>query len=393
MKKIKKKIYKILYKVVLSYYARKTRKRIKKNHTITNTVLLVKYDGIGDFVLFLDAAKGLREFYKDKRLILTCSLGSAGIAESTGYFDGVFCYCREDFELKNLKRTYRRLEELKCDILLQPTQPRHLFADVMCYLVEAREKIASAGELGAYTKEEKAFSDSIYDRLIEQGLYNMSLVQSANFLRGVGYTNYKAKLPQIENIENFRIYLPNNFFVVFLGGSIYNKVWDPQKYYQAAQHIQSQTGWECILCGDDYDQEYAKEFDLNKGLSFYNYIGNTKIIEQLIYIISKAKLVIGNDTSVIHIANAVNVQSICIAGNFAGEKFYPYNSEVTESNRKKPVFLTHKDKCFACTLHGNNYECINNDYFAHRKIQCVSEVTLDEVIRNIDKVLGELGKA
>ena len=43
-----------------------------KRKSVKGVVTIVKYDGIGDFILFLDSAKGLRELYKDKKIILSC---------------------------------------------------------------------------------------------------------------------------------------------------------------------------------------------------------------------------------------------------------------------------------------------------------------------------------
>ena len=73
---------------------KKAKKLSLKRQSVKGVVTVLKYDGIGDFILFLDAAKGLRELYKDKKLILSCPKAVKEIAEQSGYFDEVICISR-----------------------------------------------------------------------------------------------------------------------------------------------------------------------------------------------------------------------------------------------------------------------------------------------------------
>lgn len=367
-------------------YGRRTKKAIKKNRGNSNNILIIKFDGLGDFILFLDAAKELRNFFKDKNITLACQELVVPIAKESGYFDNIVTFSHEAFLGHNLKKTYGFIRKKQYDLLLHPNQPRSLDAEKLAYLVNAKLKIASVGECGALPEKVKKQCDKTYDSMIDQGIYNMSIIQSAEFLRGIGDKQYKAHLPKIETIPPSHIYLPQDFFIIFLGGSVYNKLWPAERYYQIAKYLQERTGWDCVLCGIEKDLWQESAFAGTSQLKYYSLLGKTNINE-LIDVISKSKLVIGNDTSAIHIANAVGVQSICVKGLFSGNKFYPYKIEDPFEDFLQPIYVSTDMECFGCTMKGRNYECINDDYYAEVKVPCIVNVTVDMVKDKVDEVL------
>ena len=364
------------------------KRRFNKGNT--NTILIIKQDGIGDFVLFLPIAERIRKYYSDKKIIFCCGPLTKDMAKSCGFFDEVVCFSRKDFDIPRIFRTYRFFSKIKCDLLLHPTQPRTVEAEVLAHFINAKEKIASLGEAGALPISAKRKFDKIYDRLIDTGDRNMTLIQSANFLRGLGDTDFKVSLPKITNIQQYPICLPDKFFVVFLGGSIFNKLWPPERFCAVAKHIIEKTSWKCFVMGTEKDIDQLKLFD-EGGIEYYSLLGKTSISE-LIYVISEAKLVIGNDTCAIHIANAVGVPSVCVKGQFSGEKFFPYKVEEKSSEDIFPHAVSSEVKCKWCTLRGGGYFCLHGDYFAKKKVKCLIRVNVEDVIDAVDSVLGQYYK-
>ena len=377
--------FKALYKIVMRLGVRTKIKRFF-NTGNNNAVLIIKRDGIGDFVLFKDAFKRLREIYKDKKLVVCVTNYTKPLAESYGYFDEVIALSKNDFTTQNIYKTYNKLSKYKFDVLLHPTQPRNIEAEVTAYLVNAKTKIASLGENGAHTPKTKAKFDTIYDKLIDTGNENMTLIQTANFIRGLGDKDYKISLPKLTPSVEFKMYLPNNFFVIFMGGSIYNKLWPAERFYKVAKHIQEKTGYEIVICGTKEDFGELEEFKIQGDIKIYSYINKTSILE-LITIISKAKLVVSNDTCAVHIANAVGVKSVAITGQFSGSKFYPYVVEKHADDDIYPTCVQIETGCKWCTLKGKAYHCIGGNYFAHKKLKCVMGISTEKVIEEVDKIL------
>ncbi len=375
--------------VKLRIYGRRVRKAIKKNPGNTNKILIIKHDGLGDFILFLDAAKELRRYYRDKHIVLSCQSLAVPIAKASEYFDEVITLPNDAFTLKNLDKTYKTIKNFKFDLLLHPNQPRNLNAERLAYLINAKIKIASLGECGALPIEVKEKCDKTYDRMIDQGIENMSIIQSAEFVRGLGDSTYRARLPHLEVVPKCFLYLPKDFYVVFVGGSVFNKLWPAERFVEVAKYINAKTGWTCVLCGAENDIWQEKVFSDNASFEFYSLIGKTSI-DQLIYIISKSRLVVGNDTSAIHIANAVGIQALCIKGLFSGNKFYPYQIEDELPNDIFPAYVSCEMECFACTMRGRNYECIHDDYYADVKLPCILNINVDMVIEKLQKILERL---
>ena len=364
-------------------------KRIN-NKGDSNTVIIIKRDGLGDFFLFLDAAKQLRKFYYDKKIVFIGNPAVKEIAESLGYFDEFCCFENKDLYIKNLLKTYKKISSYKCDILLHPTQPRSVEAEIIAYWINAKTKIASKGEMGNLTVKLKRMFDRNYDRLVDCGIHNMTLIQSANFVRGVGATDYTASLPSIDKIPSSNICVPKEYFLIFLGGSAYNKLWPADRYAAVASHIFQKTGWNCVVGGTNADLEQQKVFEF-ANVKFYSLIGKTSLID-LLYVVSKAKLVVGNDTVAIHMANAVKVPSVCVKGQFSGTKFFPYIVENKKENEVYPIAVCKDVNCRWCTLRNGGYFCLNGEYYARKTAKCLDRVSIEDVINAIDIILDGFKK-
>ncbi len=67
-------------------------------------VLFIKLDGIGDFIIWIDAARALVQHYRDqgKSLILVADAYCAGLAEALNIFDQVILLINNDFLVSSL---------------------------------------------------------------------------------------------------------------------------------------------------------------------------------------------------------------------------------------------------------------------------------------------------
>lgn len=376
-------------KIRIKLLGMRVRFKRKFNKKETNTVFLIKWDGIGDFVLFLPIAEELRRLYKDKRLIIACDKHVEYLALECGFFDEVISFDRDDFSFRRIKKTYKKIiSKIKCDILLHPTQPRSIAAEILAYLTNAKTKIASLGELGAMSESLKAKCDKTYDRFIDTGERNMTMVQNANFVRALGAENFLVTMPKIKSVRESYIPLPDNYFVVFLGGSVYNKLWPAEDFCEVSRHIAKKTGWVPLLCGLKTDIEQERKFAEAENLDYYSLVGKTSMCD-LVYVISKAKLVIGNDTCAVHIANAVRVPSVCVRGQFSGEKFFPYVVEKSSDDDMYPTHVCADVHCKWCTLRGGGFFCLHGDYYAKKKVKCLMRVSVDDVIMASDATIDK----
>ncbi|MBO5712613.1 MAG: glycosyltransferase family 9 protein [Clostridia bacterium] len=343
---------------------KKVKSLANKRKSVKNVVTIVKYDGIGDFILFLDAAKGLRELYKDKKIILTCSGTVKQLALDSGYFDEVICFSRESSQFLKVSDVVKKVKRLDCETLIHASISRDFFSEAVVASVKADKKITVPFAY-LYDKKYYKWALSNYNEVLPISLDGMLLQINADMVRALGYANFKSSTPLI-TVAKQNIALPKNYFVVFLGGSSIVKRWHVERWYEVCKYVTKTTGLNCVLAGDTDEINQLTYFESKNEFKYYSYVGKTDLNE-LIYLISKAKFVLGNDTSAIHIASSVKVKSLCVSSSAALDRFYPYKAD--NLTGYEPSFIRKKVSCEGCSFDKKTF------------ISCVKGKTLDPVKR------------
>src|SRR5947209_10672296 len=115
-------------------------------------VLVIRLDGIGDFIVWVDAAQALAQHYRNqgKSPILVADSNCAGFAEALGIFDQVISFDQPRFSSNPLYRIQmvRRIRGLGCTLAIQPTYSRAFEAgDAVIHFCGAKRRIGSTGNL------------------------------------------------------------------------------------------------------------------------------------------------------------------------------------------------------------------------------------------------------
>lgn len=360
----------------------KAAKRRKPNH---GRITVIKFDGLGDFVLFLDAAKELRKMYPGKTIALSCSPEAKQIAEPSGYFDEIVCFTKQDFMPGNIGKVAKRARALDCEVLLHPTVSRDYFSEIVALFINAGAKYSVCNE-HAFPERVNRWIEKQYDEIFDVGKYSMALEQNANFLRCLGHRDFKSAVPTLKVDESCRLCLPTDFFVLFVGGSKWDKIWLEERFCHVAKWIRERTGWTCVTCGVEADKK-TEEYFLKNGLEFYSYVGKTSI-QELIYIISKARFVFGNDTSATHIAASLNVPTVCVRSAVSKNRFYPYVVDILKEENVLPVDVGVNPKCAGCSLDGKFRAC-RDRAMIKGKMDCICRVTAEMVIEETERFFKE----
>lgn len=141
--------------------------------------------------------------------------------------------------------------------------------------------------------------------------------------------NIKTKKIQL-NMENYIVIQP------FSGNGILSpKIWPYNYYFELIENIlinNKLNKYKIVLVGDQ--NEVSENQFLFKNTKVINLIGKTSLNE-LFYIIKSSKIVISNDSSIMHIASLYNKDTIAIYGP-------------TDFNRTKPL---HENVKFAFSKH------------------------------------------
>jgi ADP-heptose:LPS heptosyltransferase len=280
------------------------------------------------------------------------------------------------------------------DTLLQTAYSRTIDMDILAYYIPAREKIAfKADESRMNLSRYLAFKwirrklDMVYDRLIEPGCERMmELGRNANFIRGLG-VDFKSSYPQLPVFSVDKEIIPEKpYAVIFPGSSSGKKMWPIERYCAVGEYLIMEKGLDLYLCGSKSESYLYNEF-VDKVSSealkqrIHDYFGKTTLIE-LAEVIRNAEYLVGNDTSGIHFAAAVNTKGVCVFGDFAYGRFLPYECE-SECMGHEPIIVCHANmECAGCAYGSITKECKANLMKTGRYL-CVDKVTVEQVIEVI----------
>lgn len=361
----------------------------RKKCDTANTIVLMRLDGIGDFIIWLDAAKEYRVAFPNKKVILVCCSYHLDIAKAFDYFDEIIPITLQ--ALYSFKRYVlpKELFNISADMLIQCVYSRTIAMDFVASCIPAKEKISIDGDCTNIDSINKKITDTLYDKLVITPDTHLHEVQrNAELLRGLGHP-FITHLPLLPIFESDRTMLPNrDYFVVFPGGSQSERRWSVSNFYEVAERIYMITGLTCCICGAQNEERLAAEFSalcVDK-ISYINLVDKTTLAE-LIEVIRKARFIISNDTSAIHIAVATTTPSICILGPLMFGRFMPYSVDDTDNRLLSFVcceemkcaqcYMKYSDECKACIAKQGKYLCIYN-------------VSIDSVNEKVDKLLLDL---
>ena len=123
----------------------------------------------------------------------------------------------------------------------------------------------------------------------------------------------------------------------------------------------------------------GKILEQNTDIPLQNWAGRTSL-QELIAIIARAHILVGNETSAMHIAAAVSTPSVCIVGGGHYGRFIPYRLEM-ETKKPLPVAVVHKMDCFGC-----NWRCIYS-IPKGTSAPCVEKISVNVVWNAVVKIL------
>lgn len=361
----------------------------------SNYVLIVRLDLIGDFILWLDTAVAMASYYRKKgmHVILLANDDWSAMAEKLDIFDQVLTLNKSQYcsNLKYRIRMNTQIRNLNCTVAIQPAYSRELFSgDSVIRICGSRERVGSVGNLSNIRSWQKSISDNWYTRLIpaDPG-QKMELLRNAEFVSGLTGEKHISKVFDLATFNSFffpdtekivKKYIDGTYFLLSPGASFAGKRWPLEYFAQVAEYVHQKTGWRGVICGSQGEAGQAEILCELMGRSLINLTGVTTLID-LALIVAGAKLVLANDTSTTHLAAAVGVPVVCIAGGGQYGRFVPYEVEALDG-RPLPFCIIHRMNCFGC-----NWDC-KFDVKAGDPMPCVGNVTVPEVLNVIDNILA-----
>lgn len=312
---------------------------IKRNSVerVPGSLLLIRLDAIGDYILFRNFLKPLKESkqYKNYKITLCGNMAWKELAETFDkneindfiWIDRKLFLNSFNYKFKTLKQIHSRGFEIVIDTI---HSRELLFGDAIVKVSNAREKIGSEGSMEKFSQwKRKQFSDKLYTKYITASSENLfEFYRNKEFFEFLLNTNLdipKAFI-DVSNIS-FNIDVNEEFAVIFPGASRPEKTWDVQNFIEVANFLKSKYSLRIVIAGSRNEESLSEKITYSLGKEILNLTGKTSL-SQLAKMISSAKILVSNDTSAIHFAAAVDTPFVCISNGNRFGRFHPYPLKV-----------------------------------------------------------------
>jgi ADP-heptose:LPS heptosyltransferase len=349
-------------------------------------ILLIRLDAIGDYVLFRNFIEVIKrsDRYRDYKITLCGNILWKDMAEAFDkkYIDRFIWINRNTFINSFLYRCkiIAEVASVGYDVAIQPTYSReYYYGDNIIKFANAKEKIGSVGDLRNITKWQKKYSDKYYTKFVpaKNGTI-FEFYRNKEFFENCLGANIEMPRPFLDvSMIKAGFDIPaKGYAVLFVGASNIYQRWRPEYYSEVAKCIYEHYGFQIVICGAEADKAEAKIIkDLCVDLKILDYTGQTSLTD-LALLISRATLVVSNETMAPHLSVAVGTPVVVIANHFG--RFLPYPEEVTDIHYV----------CYHPAI-DRNPECYQNlaDIYGDSSKLSINEIQPQRVVEVVEKCL------
>jgi len=352
-------------------------------------ILFVRPDSVGDFIVWLDAARHLRSVFPATKFNLSL-IGSrewAELAKKFDYWDVVIEVDRRKFLYHPLYRWsfLRMIYHHNYDCVIHPVFSRFLLVgDAMVRSSAARKRIGWEiyRDLNSpfFFNWKKRITESWYTRRVPLDRRRLGEQEkNIQFLGDLGLNNIAPSIPRLpkDMLPPHGFNLPANYFVVVPDALWEGREWPLSRFWTVAEDLWRKTGWTAVFLGVRREVAVQLKAVIDHGKAV-DLIGRTSLMQYLA-IISGARLVIGNESSAIHAANALDIPAVTIAGGGHWGRFVPYIHEGTD---RRPVVVHEYMECYCC-----DWQC---KYPSDKgPVLCIDRIAIKEVTQAIESAIRE----
>lgn len=305
-----------------------------------NTVLIIKLDVAGDYILVRNFFENLRKSpaYKHTHITYCGNIAIKKLAEylDSGLIDEFYWIdSRKKFLNKILYRfsVLSKIRKSGFEILLHPTRTRQFWTESIVKVCTAKQKIGITHYGTGQTPAQTIVSDTFYTKLIVlPELYMFELDTLQYFFEQICgqdcQINYPIRLPENTKTD---FSISGAYIVVAPWAGSKFKEWPLDNYKKLCVHICTTYNIQIMVCGGSADIQQGA--DIAKAhQNIINLCGQTNLPD-LLYLINNATLLIANESGPVHIAAALSKPAICfyIANNYF--RFAPYPENIADQIR------------------------------------------------------------
>ncbi|MEK6725974.1 MAG: lipopolysaccharide heptosyltransferase II [Deltaproteobacteria bacterium] len=337
-------------------------------------ILVVQTAFPGDIVLTTPLFKGLKKSFPESLLTVVTTPQGCELLQDLKEIDSLISYDKKGKDSGELRffGLIRRLRKEGFDLCLSPH--RSFRTALMVYGSGAGERIGYSDAALSVVYTSKVFRDT--------DLHEVERVLS--LLDPLGIESGRLdKMPYLEIssetwVRTKKIFdeagiSPSDTVIGIAPGSVWGtKRWIPEGYAALIDRLIERYDARVFLLGSPAERDAGDKIISLTGQRPVDLIGKTTLRE-LIAVIDRCSLLIGNDSAPGHIASARMVPAVSIFGpTVRSFGYYPYGKDI--------VIVEKELHCRPCHHHGPD-KCPEGHF------RCMREITVDDVMKGVKKLM------
>ena len=394
----------LLFPVV--YLIGKIKKYVLKSNS--KKILIIHFGGAGDILMCTPALRLLKRNYpsSEVRFIISNRL-AVDVLERNQYVDEVIFFQQYDGgEIKNIFHHIKRsisgkiklyfcypifileniLNRIDIGISFGNFHEAGTFSNLFFDLIGIKKTIGCFGEYSELLtiKADDVLLDGhwtdIYWGIVNQLFDDVNEPSNKNM-------SYNLKIGEIDSLnkdlQNKGLSEPYLIAVLHPGGNINinSKLWGYEKFSYIGDYLYKKYNMTIFITGSKNESELANSVS-DKMVNPSFVVAGEYTFPMVASLLMKAKICITNDTSILHLADAVETEKIIsVWGPSNPKKFVPRNT--------KNIFIQSGLECSPCIFPFNaNDEIIRCDRLI--KEECLKNISVNKVIDKIDNELTNI---
>ena len=296
-------------------YANRCPSAIHTDLLSVRSILVVKLDALGDFVLATPFLRELRRLAPHATITLITREIAGPLARNSPFIDRALVL-NVDFQprrwgslkrVANYDRFFRNeLPNHSFDLAIIPrTGPDIGYAQLAACLSGAKCRVGFASAASQTDNHSAPLTLTVkYPAThVHEAEANLLLLEALGASPCAGPLELNCSTSEITDLENALIKMGLNissgFIALGVGASLPHKRWPAEYFYSVAQQLEGKIGMPIIILGDESDR---LRFPTSKGLIFN--LAGLLSPSQSWALLRMARLFIGNDSGAVHLASA-----------------------------------------------------------------------------------------
>ncbi len=344
------------------------------------SLVIIRLDVLGDYLLFRNYLCQIRQSarYGNHSITLLGNIAVKSLAENfdadlIDHFIWVDIYKLSTRPLYRF-RVVRHLRSKGFAVAFCPSYSRVLVLDdFMAWATGAAERVGCQTDYINIARWEAALGNRLYTRLVDSGLgIVFEMERDRRIVEGFLHEPVAIQPPVLALEYAKPVDVPEQYIVLSLGAGQAFRVWPAERFADVARFILTHyPAYKLVLTGAPNEKIYADSFLHNMPDTFaiVDLTGQLSIPE-LVYVLTKAALLIANETGIVHIAASTKTPTIAISQGKTLVRWHPYPAEIG-------AHITHLYPTYI-EQHRANLTAIAPEFNPESRFS-ITEITVDRV--------------